>query len=111
MRALVGASMLLLSAGAGWAQSVPEYPVERWCDQVARSVGSRSEVIYGSCIDQEQGAYDGLKGRWATIPAPARRWCDQVAKASGTGSYVILGSCIEQETAAGEQNQRRQFRR
>jgi hypothetical protein len=51
-----------LSASAG---ELPNYPVERWCDQVAQSAGSRSELIYGGCIGQEQTAYDRLKGTWA----------------------------------------------
>ncbi len=57
-------------------------------------------MIYGGCMEQEQSAYDALKGEWPQLPAQMRRWCDKVARAGGGGSYVILQGCVEQERAA-----------
>ena len=93
------------------AAELPTYPVERWCDQVAKSAGPRSEMIYGGCINQEQTAYDHLKGSWAELPLQTRNWCDQVARSSGGGSYMILNGCVDQESSAREQNSTRRFQR
>jgi len=97
----------------GYAQTpeLPSYEVEKWCDVVARSAGSRSELIYGGCIEQEQSAYDELKERWASLPVQTRHWCQQVAKSGGKGSYAILNGCVEQEIAAKQENAKRQFHR
>jgi hypothetical protein len=93
------------------AAELPNYPVERWCDQVARSAGSRSEMIYGGCIKQEQTAYDHLKRSWADVPSQTQNWCDQVARSSGGGSYMILNGCVDQESSARQQNSTRRFQR
>ena len=104
---LLGMS-LITSAGAA---DLPVYAVEKWCDAVARSGGSKSEVIYGGCIKQEQSAYDHLKGSWDSLPEQTRSWCDQVAKSGGLGSYMILDGCVKQETTAAKENSRREFKR
>jgi hypothetical protein len=103
--------IITITAGTVRASEIPAYPVEQWCDKVARVAGARSEMIYGGCISQEQSAYDGLKTRWSTLPIATQNWCDNVARSSGAGSYMILSGCVEQEVNAGQQNSRRQFQR
>jgi hypothetical protein len=93
------------------ASEIPFYSVEQWCDTVAKSVGPRSEVIYGGCVDQEQSAYDTLKRVWNTLSAQTQNWCDRVARSTGGGSYTILNGCVEQEINASQENSTRQFRR
>jgi hypothetical protein len=103
--------LALLVATPAAAQSIPHYAVESWCNKVARSGGAKSEMIYGGCIDQEQSAYNELKGAWGALPIRMRAWCDQVAKSGGTGSYMILKGCIDQEQSAASTNSRRTFQR
>jgi hypothetical protein len=109
--AMIAIFIMATTAGIGRASEIPIYPVEQWCDKVAKSVGARSEQIYGGCISQEQSAYDGLKNRWSTFPSATQSWCDRVARSSGAGSYTILSGCVEQEIKAGQENSRRQFQR
>lgn len=103
--------LLALPAPARAYDQVPDYPVERWCDQVARAGGTRSEMIYGGCINQEQTAYDTLKTAWSIVPPATREWCDQVARAAGNGSYMLLRGCINQEITAGRNNAAHRFQR
>lgn len=93
------------------AADLPDYAVEKWCDQVSRTSGSRSELIYGGCIDQEQTAYDRLKATWSSVPSQTRNWCAQVARSGGGGSYTILNGCVDQENTARQQNTTRRFQR
>jgi hypothetical protein len=109
---VLGIVALFVLAGAAQAETIlPTYPVEKWCDQVSRSVGARSEMIYGGCIDQEQNSYNELKASWTTLSNHTQTWCDQVAKATGSGSYMILKGCVEQETQAAKENSTRKFQR
>src|SRR6266850_1708800 len=105
------ALMPLLWATAARADGLPVYPVEKWCEEVSRSAGGRSEMISGGCLDQEQSAYDALKETWAALPGQTQTWCDEVAKSTGGGSYMILNGCVEQENSAAKKNSARQFRR
>lgn len=57
-------------------------------------------MIYNSCVEMEQQAYDGLKHRWSSIPAGTRSHCDEVARFGGAGSYSILESCVQMEQEA-----------
>jgi hypothetical protein len=93
------------------ATELPNYSVEQWCEEVARSAGARSEVLYGGCIDQEQSAYDHLKQSWADVPVQTRTWCDEVARSAGPGSYMLLNGCVDQENSARQQNSTRRFQR
>jgi hypothetical protein len=93
------------------ANEIPTYQVEQWCEKVSRSAGSRSEMIYGGCINQEQSAYDTLKKSWAGLPTQTQDWCDKVAKSTGGGTYMILNGCVDQETSARKENSTRRFQR
>ena len=95
---------------SAWA-TVPNYPVENWCDRVARSAGPRSEVIYGGCTRNEQLAYDRLKIEWDATPSTAQSWCDQVARSVGPGSYELLLGCLDNEAQAARQNKSQPFER
>jgi hypothetical protein len=53
--------IFMVAPEAVWGADLPYYSVEKWCDIVANTGGSRSEMIYGGCIRQEQTAYDSLK--------------------------------------------------
>jgi hypothetical protein len=109
---LCTAALAISASPAVAYDPIPNYQVERWCDQVARAAGARSEVIYGGCIDQEQSAYNALRdGTWGGLAPATRNWCDQVARSGGGGSFVILLSCANQETAASRQNGIRRFER
>lgn len=109
MKALAFVALLFFGVRAH-AQSMPDYDVERWCKQVAGTSGG-SQVIYGGCIDMEQGAYDDLKPRWAGLLPRVQKWCDQVARAGGSGSYSLLQGCVQMEENAAAENSKKQFRR
>jgi hypothetical protein len=112
MRALLVAALASFTfATEGSTAPLPQYQVEKWCDDVAASTGPRSEVAYAGCIDLEQKAYDEMKTRWATMPAQRQKWCDEVARSTGNGSYLSLFGCAEQEERAAEQNAQRRFKR
>jgi hypothetical protein len=92
------------------AQEIPRFDVNTHCRQVAGVGGTYSEALFGSCMDMEQSAYDGLKTEWAALPTAARYHCIQVATVAGPGSYSLLQSCIQMETEAASQNRQRNFR-
>ncbi|WP_299362726.1 hypothetical protein [uncultured Paracoccus sp.] len=93
------AAAATLCAAPALAADLPRYQVEDYCTQVS-DVSGGSRMIYNSCIDMEQTAYDHLRGDWSGLPAQARRYCDEVARVTG-GSYSILQGCIEMELGAG----------
>lgn len=98
---------LLTSAHAG---ELPRYDVKAWCHELATSGGSFSEVLYGTCMDQEQSAYNQLKEKWTTAPAKTRQWCDELARAGGgAGSYTLLQTCLDQELRAADENKTKTF--
>lgn len=91
---LAAASQLTL------AQDMPRFDVEAHCEDVAEITGG-SHQIFNSCIQMEQGAYNGLKNRWANLSRRIQIHCQDVAKVTG-GSYQILQSCVQmEEDAAG----------
>lgn len=112
MRGLAGALAaallpVVVGSSAALAADLPRYDPEGHCRTVAATIGD-SEVIRVTCLDQEQEAYNGLKARWAEVPASRVRHCDEVARAIG-GSYVILAECIRQEEAAASSGTKFQF--
>lgn len=102
-------SLSIVPAFAG--DDLPNYPVETWCSRVSSISGTKSEMLYGGCIDQEQAAYDSLKKNWSTLPRQTKEWCDRVARTTGGGSYMLLNGCVDQESAAKQQNSTRRFQR
>jgi len=81
-----------------FAQAIPRYNVEGYCQQVAEISGG-SGMIFNGCMDMEQQAYNALKPVWAQIPGSSRNYCDEVARVSGA-SFSILKGCIDMETNA-----------
>jgi hypothetical protein len=100
---------LAIAGGSAFAQDVPRFEVSSHCRKVASFAGSYSESLFGGCMDMEQSAYDGLKTRWARIPAATRAHCLQVASFAG-GSYALLQGCVDMEDSAARTNAGRQFR-
>src|SRR3954469_21615744 len=110
-RTLLAAAVFGIATAGPTSAAMPDYDAKAWCRQVAGSGGSFSEVIYGGCFAQEQGAYNQLRAKWDALPSQARQWCDQVARSGGTGSFVILEGCISQEMGAAEANKNFEFKR
>ncbi|MQX45738.1 hypothetical protein [Sinorhizobium medicae] len=77
---------------------MPHYDVAAYCEQVS-SAGGGSAMIYNSCVEMEQEAYDRRKASWSALSARAQSYCDEVARAGGA-SYSILDSCLDMETEA-----------
>lgn len=98
MRIGVFAVMVAGLASPAIGQEMPRFDVEAHCTSVKEFAGG-SEVLYNSCVGQEQRFYDGLKGRWAEVPEATRRHCIDVAEFGG-GSYMMLSSCVDQELEA-----------
>ncbi|MGH0214428.1 hypothetical protein NKY66_10990 [Sinorhizobium meliloti] len=95
----VAAALIFLSwATSTAAQDMPRYDPANYCQKVA-DVSGGSSMIYNSCIEMEQNAYDKRKANWSSVSAKSRNYCDEVARVSG-GSYTILDSCIDMETDA-----------
>jgi hypothetical protein len=107
---LVGVLVTPALSGGLSAQELPRFDVNTHCQEVAGVGGVYSASLFGSCMDMEQTAYDGLKAEWAALPMVARQHCIQVATVAGPGSYSILQSCIQMETQAASQNRQRKFR-
>ncbi len=100
MRRYLIAFTLAAAPLAAIAQDMPRFDVEAHCEEVAEFAGG-SHQIFNSCIQMEQNAYNGLKGRWANVSGRIRGHCQEVAEFSG-GSYQILQSCVQmEEDAAG----------
>jgi hypothetical protein len=93
-----------------WAASdLPRFDVDAHCEKVAAVGGSRSEVIFGGCMDMEQQSYDGLKAIWTSLPDNLRAHCEKVGRVGG-GNYVTLLGCVEMEQQAEVQNAKRSFK-
>lgn len=86
------------------SNGIPRFDVAAHCRQISSTGGSPSEVIYGSCMEIEQSAYNQMKPSWTSIPSSIQDHCTTIAKIGGSGSYTILQSCIEQEIAAKKAN-------
>ena len=96
-RSVVVGTISAFSATACFADP-PRYPVEQYCREVA-DVSGGSAMIFNTCIDMEQAAYDNLKRNWNAISSQTRSYCDEVAQVTG-GSYSILETCIQMEEDA-----------
>lgn len=81
------------------AQGLPRYDPRNYCKTVSDFSGG-SNMIFNTCVDMEQRAYDAMKHRWGSIPAKTQSYCDEVASFAGS-SYAILQSCLDMETEAG----------
>ncbi len=90
-RLLLLGCMLGLSAVA----EVPRYDVEGYCEKL-KKVSGGSDMIYNSCIDMEQDAYNNLKPNWAIYPEETKKYCNRLGEVSG-GAYSILETCIDME--------------
>lgn len=86
-------------SGATYAQSLPHYNVENYCQEVADFSGG-SAMIFNGCMDMEQEAYNSLQTEWPSAPQKSQNYCDEVARFS-KGSYGILKGCLDMETDAG----------
>lgn len=106
MRFLMTVLTALLPLAASAAE-MPRFDVEAHCEQVASISGDSSNMLYNSCIDMEQTAYNGLKGQWSSLPANIENHCRDVASVTGPGSYSLLESCVDMEVSAG--NNRSEF--
>ncbi|MCK2183638.1 hypothetical protein [Halomonas getboli] len=104
--ALLGAGLAFF-AGSAFAADIPRFDVEAHCGQVASISGDSSNMLYNSCIDMEQSAYNGLKGQWSGLPSNIQSHCQDVASVGGPGSYSLLESCVQMEVSAG--NNRSEF--
>ena len=76
-RSVVVGTMSAFSATACFADP-PRYPVEQYCREVA-DVSGGSAMIFNTCIDMEQAAYDNLKRNWNAISASnaLRKWSSE----------------------------------
>lgn len=89
---------LALWSGASFAGELPRFDVEAHCQELA-SFGGSSNVMFNTCIEMEQQAYNGLKDRWAGLPAGIRNECTDLASFGG-GDYSMLATCVKMETQA-----------
>lgn len=80
------------------AQNIPHYDPPAYCKKISHISGG-SSVIYKSCMEMEQDAYNALKPLWSQLNSSTRGYCDEIARVSDS-SYVILKSCVEMETEA-----------
>jgi hypothetical protein len=96
---VTGAAITIL-ASSDVAADMPRYDAEAHCEEVAAFGGERSAMLYNSCVDMEQSAYNGLKEVWQTLPAATQSHCNDVASFGSPGSYTLLESCVDMETNA-----------
>ncbi len=100
------AGALVVLAGTAVAQEIPQYDPAVHCKRLAEVSGKYSEVIYGACLDEEQVAFNALKPRWRTVPAPVRKRCDQLGRVEGAGLYTSLQTCLDQELSTNRFGQK-----
>jgi len=93
---------LLPGFGAAAAADVPRFNPAQYCQSVAamEESGSNSQALYNDCLETEQGAYDGLKKIWDSVPAETQAYCLEIAQAGGNGDYAILQDCVNMENGA-----------
>ncbi|KAF1003692.1 MAG: hypothetical protein GAK36_00200 [Pseudomonas sp.] len=103
-------SWIACPKGAQSLTSIPRFKAAEYCKQLASVGGAPSEVIYGSCMEMEQAAYDDLKPAWPSIPTSMQAHCTMLATVGSQGSYTVLQSCIQQEKAARSTNSSSSFR-
>lgn len=109
---LIACPVLMVAVASREAQAqMPSYDVEKHCEKIASFGGSRSEMLYESCFDMEQSAYDATKPIWSSLPQAMKSHCNRVAAFGGSGSYSLLQSCIDMERSSASNNARREFRR
>lgn len=92
-------ALLLWAAPAAADDAVPRYDVDALCAAAAGTLGN-SAFAKSACYEQEQNSYDGLKARWAAVPAEVRTTCQKIAAWTGSGSYIVLGGCVDIELEA-----------
>jgi hypothetical protein len=107
--AAITVSIVLCGVAAAQSQSVPRYNVDAHCKEVASVGGNYSEMLFGACMDEEQGSYNSLKPAWSHLPGAMRAHCDEVATVGGSGSYMLLKACVDQEQAAARSNANKSF--
>jgi hypothetical protein len=107
-RVFLVAVALVLSAPA-LALDIP-FNVEGHCKKVASFGSPYSEMLFDSCMEMEQSAYDELKVSWADLSENMQNHCRKVASFAGPGSYSLLHSCVQMETEASSKNKARQFK-
>lgn len=108
MRASIIIATALFAVPA-FAQDLPRFDVEKYCDEIASLGGSSSEMMKGACFDQEQTAYDKSKSRWTELPSSIRSYCLDISRFGGA-SYMMLDACIDQEIKAKQGNDGRAFK-
>ena len=102
-------ALFLCSSMPVYAQNVPRYNVPAHCKQIASFGGNYSEMLYGTCMDQEQGSYDALKPTWPHLPSTMRDHCNEIASFGGPGSYMLLKTCVDQELESARANANKGF--
>ena len=108
MKSVFLAGLVAMFPGIALCQNIPRFDVDRWCNRVASSSGSYSDMLKQGCMQQEQDSYDALKSAWMSLPQHTRSWCTQVGESPG-GSYMIMNGCVQQEQSSAERNAKNSF--
>jgi hypothetical protein len=90
---LIAALMLLLalSPSIAFAQEIPEYDTQAYCERVAESAAKPSAAL-GRCLWLEEYALDELESFWPRASGAIREECLEAT--SGEESYVVLARCV-----------------
>lgn len=89
---------------------VPKFDVQQYCDVIANSGGTTSEMIRSGCFEQEQNSYNKVKGIWNQLTPSMQSYCTTIASSGGNSSYMILDGCISQELNSKSSNKGFQFK-
>lgn len=82
---------------------LPDFDVNRHCENAARASGTLSKSILLVCLEQEQEAYNKLKIKWPRMPDDVQRVC------LDEPSYQFVYFCLDREIAAAEKLKHFQF--
>lgn len=107
---MIATSLSLALSVTSYAQDIPVYDVNSYCEEVASVGGSSSQSVKRGCFQMEQSAYDEVKEVWHSVPDETRSYCDEVASIGG-GSYSTLNGCIAMESRARQENENFEFTR
>lgn len=80
--------------------TLPVLDTEMYCENYARTTGTRHASLYNLCIETEQSDYDSLARLFGQVSTEVQEACTEYARSIEGGSYGLLKLCIENEATA-----------
>jgi hypothetical protein len=88
-----------LAISVAFADSVPQFNIERACQSAEASAVAPGRTSEG-CQNDEKTAQNTLQQRWSEFAGPDRDRCIRTAGMGGPSSYVDLLTCLDMAKTA-----------